>query len=276
LFNSRTLFGKTITPLDPVIGAAATGRSSGASFGIAASRRLSPRLRLDFSLDGADIGPRLTAGSRTAIESTRASFADAFSSMLTIATNPSVSSTASVTGGGGIEWTATSSLEIVLRARGRTTWYVTAGGGVVTDTGTVPTVKVTGHYAFNEGSGPFDETDTVVVHAGQSRARFIGVVGGGWTRDLSRRWALNADLRVGISPSGLTTSVDTTPSRVLTDPTHGFALGFGPSPAVVFDNVSQDSNTLSSLNVKLSGVKTFVSTGPQFRVLVSAGLVMRF
>jgi hypothetical protein len=272
-----------IVPLDAVLTSAAVAQRNGASFGVTVSRTLNARYRLNLSIDGARSGPTFTAGALAGIESSRTSFTSAWNTFLAAPglQTQSVTSTASIVQGSSLEWLATGAIDITLLSTGRSTWYATIGAGLVSDLGAGPTATLTGNYAFTQNPSlnlPFNETDTVVVRSART-THAVGILGGGWTHDLSRRWGISADARLALSGNGLRMLVDATPTRVLqTDRSREIVLAFGPTPAIEFNNatggVPPFISTLSG--GPLSGFATFTGTGLQIRAELTGGIFLRF
>jgi hypothetical protein len=278
LFNLHAIQNNTIVPLDGIVGGPAVSGSSGGAFGVTVSRRLTRRFRLNFSVDGAHVPPSFSGAARAAISASTNSFGSAFGAVLRPLAGTSTfttSSGAGVTDGTGLEWTATSTLDVTVHEAGRSRFYATLGGGIVGDPGDAPTATLTGNYAFSTFFSAYNETDALTIQAGTSGKRWTGVFGGGWTYGLTKHLALNADVRIGVSQGGLKTLVSTAPTHTVST-SNPAIISIGQSPAIVLDNIDLTGFTFSTLSTKLNNLQTFVTTGAQIHVLVSAGLVMRF
>ena len=83
--------------------------------------------------------------------------------------------------------------------------YLTLGAGVLTRTGSLPSVTLIGHYQALAASGvPIAETDHVTLRYSQG-ASPVALVGGGFRHALSARWGLDVDEAASSSarsPSG--------------------------------------------------------------------------
>jgi hypothetical protein len=266
-----------VTPLDGVLTSASIRRQRGAAFGLALSRTLTPRFGLEFAVDGSATAPTFTPAASSALEASRASFADAFTTFLSpsFVSNQSVTATSTVDAGHREEWLVSGALDITLRRSARSEWHATAGVGLVSDPGTGSAASLTGHYAFliNPGAVPYDETDSVTITSTRTTRPFV-LVGGGWSHDLSRRWGVAGDLRVMLSGVGETTSVATNPHVVVqADRSRTLLLFTETSPSLVFSN---DPLFKSSLSDSLASFPTFVATGLQIRAELTAGIFLRF
>ena len=269
-----------MVPLDTMLTTATISRRNGAAFGTTISRQVGSRYRVEFSIDGAQVAPTFSASALSAIEASRASFISSWTGLLTQGgiNGLSVTSTSATTNGGTLEVLATGSVDIILRASGRNTWFATVGAGVEYDPGTVPSTTLVGHSVFGVGpaSAPFDQTDTVVIQGVRER-RAIGILGGGWNRDLTRRWGITADVRVALGGTGVSTVLNANPTQVLqSDRSRQLILYFPSAPAVIFDNARHPPwpSTLSSL--PLSSFTTFRGTGLQVRTELTGGIYLRF
>jgi hypothetical protein len=273
-------------PIDSVLTSAAIARHDGPAFGVTLSKDVGRRYRLEVSIDGAQSAPAFTSSARAALEMSRANFASAWTSLFAepFFQNVSVSATNAVAEGGTIEWLATGAVDITLRSRPHSTWYATVGGGFVADTRTGPTATLVGQLAFqtpfqlNTGPivVPYRQTDTVVVTEMRPK-RAIGILGGGWSHDLTKRLGITADLRVGLSGNGVTTLVDATPKETQTSTSFiDFIVAVpAPSPTVFFS--SKPGAFSSSLSGSpLSSFATFTGGGLQLRTEVAVGLFLRF
>jgi hypothetical protein len=280
ILNSNLPGNRSIVPLDTLLTTASIVRPRGATFGATVSRAFGSRYRLDMSIDAARSAPTFSASALAAIEASRASFTDAWNSLIFLQ-GLTVTSTATVNHGDSFEWLATGAIDITLWSTRRSTWYATIGGGVVSDPGANPSATLVGHYAFVSGSAPgapFDETDTVTIHSVRV-ASPVALLGAGWTHDLSRRWGLNADVRIALSGNGVKTVLDATPERVLQSNRNLQLIAvIPPNPAIVFSNiVGAGPPFVSTLSAEpLASFTTFSATGLQVRTELTAGLFLRF
>lgn len=269
-----------MVPLDTMLTTADIGRRNGAAFGTTISRQVGSRYRVEFSIDGAQVAPTFTASALSAIEASRASFISSWTGLLTQAglNGLSVTSTSAIANGGTLEVLATGAVDVILHSTARSTWFATLGAGVEYDPGSAPSTTLVGHSVFNVGSAnvPFDQTDTVVIQAVRDR-RAIGILGGGWSRDLTRRWGITADVRVALGGTGVSTVLNASPAQVLQpERNRQLILIFPGAPAVIFNNSGFQSfpSTLSSL--PLSSFTTFRGTGLQMRTELTGGVYLRF
>jgi hypothetical protein len=271
---------RPIVPLDSTLTSASIRRQNGAAFGVTVSRKATKRLLLELSLDATQSAPMFSPAALSGIESARASFSSSWNALLagSFLHNATATSTTAIVQGASMEWLATGAVDIILRSTARSMWYATVGGGVVSDPGTAPSVTVIGHLAFNVGSAnvPFDQTDTVVIQAMRAK-RPVGILGGGWSHDLTRRWGVTADLRIALSANAVKTLLDARPTEVLqTDRSRELVLIFPSSPSLVFNNASAPSFNSTLGGPALSSFVTFSGAGLQLRTQIAGGVFLRF
>jgi hypothetical protein len=146
-----------------------------------------------------------------------------------------------------------------------------AGLGLISNPGTSASATLDGQDSFKLASLSFAEDDHVTISS-LRESRPVVLLGGGWTRNLTRRWGLAADLRVAMSGPAETTQVSTNPTVTHFSPPDVPTIVIGPGlPTVTFSN-----NGTSTLGTKLAPFTTFVATGVQVRAEVTAGLFLRF
>jgi hypothetical protein len=157
---------------------------------------------------------------------------------------------------------------------------VTAGAGVVTHTGGLPSAELAGRYQFQITSlAPvpvagmvFDQTDTTLVRV-SSPTRAVGIIGGGIKRFVTPRWGIRVDVREHIGRNRAETLVDATPRSAGTA-TPGFGmLSIGTTPPLVF-SVNEAGSNLSG--EPISGFRTFSASGWSGQLAVTAGLIYGF
>jgi hypothetical protein len=280
--NAQHMLSPTsVTSLDPVIASSAAQRQNGAAFGVRVSRALGTRVRAEFAVDVADSGLAFTSAAQSGIAASRASFQSFWASFVTLGfSGPSVTSVATFTPGSTREILTTADLRIDLKKTAKNTWCVTLGGGLLHPDGMGPSATLAGNYQFTvNGIEPFSETDTVTIH-GHASTRAVGVVGGGWTHALSSRIGLRADALLYLGRSGITTTIDATPTRALIENrSNQIALTTGPTvPVLEFYNGTDEGGwAISSLSAAaVKNFTTFTGSGLQSRVAITAGLYVRF
>ena len=166
--------------------------------------------------------------------------------------------------------------------KGPTRPYLTAGAGIMTHSGGLPSAEVVGRYQF-EITPPapvpvlvvgrvFDQTDTTVVRASTSTA-IVGIIGGGVKRFVTPRWGIRLDVREHIGRNRTATLVDATP-RSAAPSAPGFGtLSIGTTPPLVFTSNGAGSNLSGA---PISGFTTFSGSGWGGQLDVTAGLIYRF
>jgi hypothetical protein len=269
-------FGLTgrIAPLEGAFAPMPAGR--GGALGLRVRRTLTRRVSAEFSLDTMFGASGQVNGLHTAAEAARASFVDAFQTLLGSGpfSDVSVDATTASTGGSGRDVAVTGAVNIRFAAIGPFVPYVTAGAGMLDGAGALPSVTLQGHYHFVVlGQVPIDETDRVTLRYVQ-QASLVGVFGGGLRRDLSGAWGLRIDARVFVGTNGTRLVVDATPSVATLTPA-GFLESF-TNPAIQFSNNPSTGRQSSLSGPPLSGFAAFTGSGLVTRVLLTVGIVRRF
>jgi hypothetical protein len=108
----------------------------------------------------------------------------------------------------------------------------------------------------------------------QSRTAFVGVVGAGLRRDLSDRWGVRIDGRVLVGPHTSRLLIDADPVVAQATPAD-FVESF-TTPAIQFSNNPSTGRESSLGEPGLQGFEAFVADGLQARVLITAGVFVRF
>ena len=290
LFNqAATALGPPdrIVPLDPVLARPLGEHRGGGSVGVRVSRELTPRVTAELSVDYGFATVRIAPANSEAIEATRASFIQAWRSVIVFNPNRvlnSLTSMATLTDGSARQLFTSGAVNINLTTGGAIVPYVTVGAGVASVNGDLPGATLTGNYRFLLGSGPpIDETDNVTVHDARSRHTLAGVLGGGVKYHVSSRWGLRFDARVALSKAAANTDLDATPNQARLTPAGRGALG--GTPSIQFSNNSTDP--VSSTDVTavaassltgplLSGHRTFTGSGAVSQANVTIGVFWRF
>jgi hypothetical protein len=271
----------SIVPLDAVLQSRLVERTAGGSVGFRAARRFSRRFSAEFTFDAANSRLTLIPKNVTGLELTRLSFANAWNTFLRGLISPTqpASSVLTTDDARGRRFTGTGSLLIDFPSRSRLTPYVAIGAGVVANTGTAPSARLTGNYRFVFPPVPVpipgiptisvNETDSVIVRSVvENRLTFL--LGGGLRYPLGRRLGLRIDLRDHIHANPLRTELEAVPS---TQPNTA-GLIVGSTPRITFGSSPFLRSTLSG--APISELVTFRGTGIQHSVNVSAGVFWRF
>jgi hypothetical protein len=280
-------FSGRIVPLDPVLGRPFGEWERGASFGLRITRMLTARLGAELSVDYGLARLEATHANSAAIETTRASFVDAFSGLIT--SNPnrvlrSVTSTAAFDTGDAHQLVTSGALIVNLTNGPRIVPFAIVGASFGSTLGTGPSLVLRGNYQFLNPSGsPIDETDTVTVRDSREDS-VAGVLGGGLKVYATARWGLRVDARVALARNPARTTVDATPhaSLGLTPPGRGT---LNAEPTLQFSNNWTDPVTalgvtavgISTLSgPSLTGFETLRGSGLTSHTNISAGLFFRF
>jgi hypothetical protein len=272
MFNQQV---PRLTALDPVLHSAAARRGGGGLFGVRLTRRLTSRLDLEFGFGVTRGTFELTDEARAALEETRASFENAFTTLftdLTPQTNLQVTSTLEMQSNRVHQTLLSGGVTVWLTRGPRLGTFVSGAIGRVTNGGTTPQAQLRGNYQFRFlGEFPFNESDAVTIKFIEPEDAMVGLVGGGVTIDLDARQGLRAEVRMQMSGAGIETSLDAVSSRTTGTPT--LFVPTATNPSIQFSNTS---GVNSSLNGRLTEFRTFAGDGLDTRVLVTLGYFVRF
>jgi hypothetical protein len=263
-----------LTPLDSALASLGFGDQGGAA-GLSLRRAWGSRCSVELAADVFAGSPAFTPALRSAVEASRASFANAFSSLL--ATGPfasaAVSATSAFADGSGQQIVVTGALHVPVGRLFHLAPYLTLGAGVLTRSGSLPLVTLVGHYAAVAAGGvPIAETDHVTVRFTQG-PRPVVVVGAGLRHALSARWGLDLDSRLFIGPQPVQELIDATPTVAQGTPA-GFIESF-TYPSIQFSNNASTGRVSSLGGPGLSGFSVLTG-GLQLHGLVALGLYARF
>ncbi len=265
-----------ITPLDSAFGGGGASRKSGGAFGIRVGRALTSKLSLEFSAERSLAKLGLTSALQDALEASRASFEDAFRALLSTApvTNLTVSSQLTTPAransqtrvAGAVKWTVLSGRKLEA--------YLTAGGGVMLNSGEGPQAVLNGRYTFRLfGAFVMDETDRVVVSVTQPKNNAMGLVGGGFTYDLSARTGIRADVRLLVNSTKEVTKLTAAPAVATATASTTGVLPSVTNPGIQFSTQPNVRSTLSGPNLNLT---LFEGSGTNRQVAVTIGVFRRF
>lgn len=275
--NPRTKF---ITPLDPVLTGSTARFSNTESFGLRVGRRLTPRFTAEVNVDYGPSTFKLSDNGLGDIEASRRTFASVWNEELSIdggLLNPVVSSSSEIEEGTGGQIVATGALTVKLRRGGALVPYMTGGLGGMFNQGRVPSVTLKGNYSMSPSFNPsasFNEADTVTVRFVRPNRAVVGVVGGGFTYDLSRRHGLRIDLRLYVTPNAVDTEVSASPF-VRKGTTPAASISSATTPSVVFSN--RESGLIATLSgPAITAFRTREGTGVQIDSALTVGYFWRF
>jgi hypothetical protein len=265
-----------ITPLDTVLRASGLSDRGAIPFGARIRHPWRTRHAIEVGVDVLATNVGLSNALIDGVQAARTSFQTTFEELLATGpfTGPIVTTSSTLADGSSREIALTGALVIELAPFSGVVPFVVAGGGVLAQMGTPPTVSVEGRYRFSIAGTiplPVDETDRLTLRYSQ-RSVPVGVVGGGVRRDLSGRWSVRVDARVLISPNTTRVAIDADP-LVATGTPSGFVESF-THPNLQFSN-NPSTGRVSTLSGSLSEFDAFKG-GWQMRARVTFGISTKF
>jgi hypothetical protein len=275
--NAEFGLSERLTPLDAAFASLGLDATSDAAFGLRLLRELTPRYALEVSLDVVPGSTQLDEDLVAALDASRAGFGTAFGALL--ASGPfaePVVSAVLTTPRGGVGRDVLATVSVVYRwpARGSFAPYVVLGGGLWAHAGGMPTASLEGAYRFAiDGTVPIDERDRVALRFEQDPV-LAGVAGGGVRQQMSDRWGFRIDARVVFARSSQRLLLDAEPSIAAGTPAD-FIESF-TSPSIQFSNDPSTGRESTLGGPPLRDFETFAGDGWQTRVLITAGLFVRF
>jgi len=263
-----------IIPMDAAFGRSGGSRKSGGAFGLRVGRAVTSKLSVELSVEHSLAKLALAGALQDALKASSASFEEAFQALLSTAPVTNLVVTSQLTTSdrangqnrvaGAVRWTVLSGSKLEA--------YVTAGGGVMLNSGKGPEAILNGRYTFRLfGAFLMDETDRVVVSVTQPKNNAMGLVGGGLTYDLSARTGIRVDARLLVNSTKDVTRLTAAPA-VATATTTG-VLPSVTSPGIQF---STQPNVRSSLSGPNLNVTLFEGSGTNRQVSVTIGIFRRF
>ena len=258
-----------ISPLDAMLTSAAVVRQRGPAAGVRVTREINQRLDLEFVVDRA--GTQLVAapGVLDSLQKTNTAFSTVWQRLLQGLPETSVTSVLGGTDRYGQRTLATAAIDYFV-SFGRVTPYLSAGGGVAANTGSLD-ATFTGDVQFKVNTFAAHQTDNVDVVFGERRYEPVVVFGAGLVGQLTKRIGWRVDLRDYLIASGLRTTVSATP---------GIASGSGVTdlinPAQLAIEFNPASTTASTLGVPLTAATTFTGTGWHKQFAATVGAFLRF
>lgn len=274
--NVAAAFGVTsrVTGLDESLAAPGTQSLGLPLLGVRVRRTFGSRRAIEFGLDALATNAKLSDSLTADVSAAQSSFASTFAELLATGpfTNGIVDAHSTFTDGSSREIAVTGALVTDLSPMGGWVPFYLVGAGVITPSGTPPTVTIEGRYrATLAGSIPIDETDRATLRFTQ-RTVVAAVAGGGLYRPLSRRWTLRIDARMLIGPSTTKTAIDANPSVAIGMPA-GFIESFTYPNLQLSNNPSTGRE--STLSGSLSDFDAFKG-GWQLRGRLTIGASIRF
>jgi hypothetical protein len=164
---------------------------------------------------------------------------------------------------------------VKLRRGGALVPYVTGGLGGVFNTGSTPSVTLTGNYSFLWIAGePFNESDTVTLRWVRPDRALVGLAGGGFTYDLSLRHGVRVDLRVHVRRNAIDTELSAKPAAATGTP--ALALASQVVPSVQFSNTGLAATRSTLSGPAITSFRTREGSGAQIETALTAGYFWRF
>jgi hypothetical protein len=297
---SSAPFRSSLSPLDDVLRLPLAQARHHVDVGFRVSRRITPRVAADVTVDYSPGGARMTAATATAIGQTFQSFSWTMLETLNRATDGGTDfvNDMLIEFGGGGELLTTGALRVALATAGRTTFFVSGGAGVRSRRGILPHVAMVSNYqnlsGFPSGHYEINETDRLSMRAAGPTHVPVGVFGGGidiqpglelW-RGVARNtshWGIRVEARAHVGRSRIDTFVDARPSVTVSSeaadantPTQRVIV-IGTSPAMQFTTNARLTGFESSLTgPAVENFRVFNATGWPMRITVTTGLFVRF
>jgi hypothetical protein len=258
-----------IVPIDAQMRSSAV-RYGGLLGGVRLSRSLSQRLSAEFNLDYNHNALALRSSADSAFQRSQDSFVATWREVHDlhgVAAQVTTSRTDRKVGR-TVALTATINLNLPILAGLKP--YVLAGGGHSFDRSR-NIVELQGSYEFTAIGVPIRETTVVAVRY-DSEGGMLGVVGGGFKRDLSPRWGIRGDIRAHVHDNRTRAAVRSLPSFREGTPESG--IFFSTSPRTIqFRNTS---DVVASLGQSLTSFRTSDGTGSLLSLQTTFGFYRRF
>jgi hypothetical protein len=275
LVNEQFDVPAAIQPLDAALGGSGLSRGNSVAGGVRVRRAVTARFAAELSVDVFPTAAEPTEELLSAVAASGDSFVAAFEGLLASGPFTSVDVQASTSSGGSArEIAVTGALIYPLGPAAGFSPYLTFGGGVITGAGGGAALTLEGRYRFRIlGEVPIDETDRVTIRQ-ESRTALTGVVGAGLRRDVTDRWGVRVDGRVLIGPRTTRVVIDTDPAVAQGAPAD-FVESF-TTPSIQFSNNPSTGRDSTLGGPPLQGFEAFAADGLQARILITAGVFVRF
>jgi hypothetical protein len=152
--------------------------------------------------------------------------------------------------------------------------FVTGGLGGVFNRGSDSRVTLRGNYSTLYLGEPFtiSESDTVTVRWVRPDRALVGLVGGGFTYDLTRRHGLRLDLRLQVRPNEVDTELSAIPATRKSTPER--AIASATTPRVQSSSTALERSTLSG--PVIAAFRTREGSGVQVETALTVGYFWRF
>ena len=273
--NAGTTFPR-IAPLDEALRSGGGKQGSGGLFGLRLGRALTEKVTFELSVERGLAKMELNDALAGAMQAASDSFEASFNALLNTAplTNLSVNSTVTTRSSSSAQIRLSGALKWNVLSGGRLQAYLTGGGGILMNTGEAPQSVLNGRYTFRFfGAFPMDESDRVVVTLNQKKNNPMGLLGGGFTFDLSPSSGLRADVRLLLSSMRDRVTLSAAPGVIAGTPTQVLTTAANINPGLQFSTQSGVRTTLSGPNENLT---IFTGSGLGKQIAFSLGVFARF
>jgi len=266
--------------LDPVLTSLSATRHAGGSAGFSIGRDISEHVRADLNVDASFQALALTSAANSAIDATRAGFVTTWQGVLGSSPISGLVVNATRTGAASVGRQVQVSGTLTYRFKPRSSFdpFLTYGVGILSAAGGTPSAQLTGSMQFTV-IGPYTETDVVTIHASDGGARYVGVIGGGFDKDLSLHSGLRLTARLAIGSNRAATTIDASPTNQLSWVANEVLISSSTTTIVINDGPPAPG--LFGLQSTLSGkpilsLPTFVGSGVRIDSTVTVGYFVRF
>ena len=273
--NAATTFPR-IASLDDALRSGGGKQGSGALFGLRVGGAVTEKISLEFGIERGLAKMELSDAFSNALQEASDTFEESFTALLSTAplTNLSVNSTVTSRDSSSAQTRFSAALKWTVYGGGRLQAYLAGGGGVIINSGDAPQSVLNGRYTFRFfGQFPMDESDRVVVTLDQKKTNPMGLVGAGFTYDLSSSSGLRADVRLLLSSMKDRVTMTTAPGVVAGTPTQVLTTAANINPGLQFSTQSGVRSSLSGPNENLT---IFTGSGLSKQIAFSLGIFKRF
>jgi hypothetical protein len=264
-----------LAPLDAALESLNLGYNTRTTIGVRVRRAVTTRYSAELAIDVLGGSAEIDDELLSAVAATRDSFSAAMAALLAEGpfTAPVVDARSSAIHGANREIAITGAATMRFPTGGGFVPYATFGAGVLSGSGDLPSVTLTGTYRLRIlDEVPIEETDRLTLRY-THRAGFVGVLGGGVSRVVGSGWGLQVDGRLFVGPSRVRLLIDADPVVVRGTPADSIETTTSPSIQFSNDPAIGRSSTLSG---SLDAFAAFRSSGVQTRVLITFGVFFTF
>lgn len=273
--NAGTTFPR-IASLDDALRSGGGKQGSGALFGLRLGRALTDKVSIEFSVERGLAKMELSDALGDALQEASDTFEESLTALLSTApvTNLSVTSTVTTRDSSSAQTRLAGALKWTVYRGSRLQAYLAGGGGIIMNSGEAPQSVLNGRYTFRFfGAFPMDESDRVVVTLNQKKNNPMGLVGAGFTFDLSSSSGLRADARLLLSSTKDRVTMTAAPGVAAGNPQQTLTTAANINPGLQFSTQTGVRSSLSGPNENLT---IFTGSGLGKQIAVSLGIFKRF